>query len=83
MDYVSSMGVGAFVQLQKATKEKGGALAIADAHPKVMEIFKLMCLDKMLACSDSLDEAAAFFKGPDRPSPRPLNVQSAIESFGL
>ncbi len=63
VDYVSSMGVGAFVQLQKATKEKGGALAIADAHPKVMEIFKLMCLDKMLACSDSLDEAAAFLRG--------------------
>jgi anti-sigma B factor antagonist len=63
VDYVSSIGVGAFVQLQKATREKGGSLVIADAHPKVMQIFKLMCLDKLLACSDSLDDAAAFLRG--------------------
>ena len=63
VDYVSSMGVGAFVQLQKATKEKGGSLAVAAAHPKVMEILKLMCLDKLLACSDSLDDATALLRG--------------------
>jgi anti-anti-sigma factor len=46
VDYVSSTGVGAFAQLQKAAKEMGGEIVITDVHPKVMEIFRLMCLDK-------------------------------------
>ena len=49
VDYVSSMGVGAFVQLQKVAREKGGDIALVDVHPKVMEIFKLMCLEKFSA----------------------------------
>jgi len=62
VDYVSSMGVGAFVQFQKTIKEKGGEIALAKVHPKVMEVFKLMCLDKFFACLDSLDEAIAPMK---------------------
>ncbi|MGA2479582.1 MAG: STAS domain-containing protein [Spirochaetia bacterium] len=59
VDYVSSMGVGAFVQLQKAAREKGGDIALVDVHPKVMEILKLMCLEKFFSCTDSIEEAIA------------------------
>ena len=62
VDYVSSMGVGAFVQLQRTIREKGGEIALAEVHPKVMEILKIMCLNKFFACCDSLDEAIAPMK---------------------
>jgi anti-anti-sigma factor len=62
VNYVSSVGIGAFVQFQKAAKEKGGRIAIAEIHPKVMEIFRLTCLDKFFVCADSLDEAVAPLK---------------------
>jgi uncharacterized UPF0146 family protein len=31
---VSSIGVGAFIHLQRETREKGGGIAIVDVHPK-------------------------------------------------
>jgi anti-sigma B factor antagonist len=72
VDYVSSMGVGAFVQLQRIVKEKGGEIALADVHPKVMVIFRLMCLDKLFACSDSLEEAVTPLKNKTPLFPRAL-----------
>jgi anti-anti-sigma factor len=62
VDYISSMGVGAFMQLQKAAKEKGGDIAMVNMQPKVTEIFELMCLESFFCCTDSLDEAIAPLK---------------------
>jgi anti-anti-sigma factor len=67
VDYVSSMGVGAFMQLQKAAREKGGDIAMAEINPKVREIFRLMCLEKFFSCSDSLEEAVAPLLQGERP----------------
>ena len=36
---------------------------MVDIHPKVREIFKLMCLEKFFSCADSLDEAIPTMKG--------------------
>jgi anti-anti-sigma factor len=66
VDYVSSTGVGALLQLQKAVREKGGDIAMVDIHPKVREIFKLMCLEKFFSCADSLDEAVSPMKGKEK-----------------
>jgi anti-anti-sigma factor len=59
VDYVSSKAVGAFVQIKKTATDNGGEIAIVEVHPKVMEIFKNLSLDKFLCCMDSLDEAIA------------------------
>lgn len=70
VDYVSSMGVGAFVKLQEAVREKGGSITLAEAQPKVMKVFRLMCLDRFFACCDSLDDAAALLMGQSPVFPR-------------
>jgi anti-anti-sigma factor len=57
--YVSSMGVGALIQVQKAAMEKGGEVSLVDLHPKIMEILKLLCLEKYFSCTESVDEAVA------------------------
>jgi|SRR5208283_911312 len=58
VDYVSSMGVGALVQLQQTLKGKGGDIAIVGVQPKVMEVFRLMCLEKFFRCTESPEESA-------------------------
>jgi phage FluMu protein Com len=69
------MGVGAFMQLQKAAKEKGGDIAMVNMQPKVTEIFELMCLESLFCCTDSLDEAIAPLKGPPGAPRSPRTLQ--------
>jgi anti-anti-sigma factor len=63
VDYVSSKAVGAFVQIKKAAKDKGGEIALVDIHPRVMEVFKNLRLDKFLCCEGSFEEAVARMRG--------------------
>jgi uncharacterized protein YbaR (Trm112 family) len=51
------MGVGALLQLQNTVREKGGDIALVDVPPKIMEIFKLMCLEKLFSCTESPEQA--------------------------
>ena len=78
VDYVSSMGVGAFMQLQKAARERGGDIAMVEVHPKVREIFELMCLEKFFSCTDSLDEAVAPLMQNGKAPTFPRTVQCPI-----
>ncbi len=63
VEYMSSKAVGAFVQIKKAATDRGGALAMVDIHPKVMEVLKNLSLEKFLCCVDSMEEAVALMKG--------------------
>src|SRR5271157_2695544 len=78
VDYMSSIGVGAFVQLRKTAREKGGDIAMVDIHPRVMEIFKLMCLDKFFSCTDTVEEAVAPMKNRGRVVTFPLSLKCPI-----
>ena len=60
VEYVSSMGIAALLQLQKAAREKGGDVVLVNLPPKISELFKLMCLEKYFTCADSQDEASAL-----------------------
>ncbi len=62
VDEISSSGVGIFLKLQKDAKGQGGNISIVDIHPKVREIFTLMCLGSFFSCAGSLDEAVAPMK---------------------
>ena len=51
-DYISSMGIGALLLLRRTVEEKGGWIALAEVHPRVMEILRVMCLEKFFLCSE-------------------------------
>jgi len=62
VEYVSSMGVGALIQVQKAAVEEGGEISLVDVHPKIMEILRLLCLEKYFSCTESVGDAVAPMK---------------------
>ena len=57
VDYVASMGIGVFIAVQQAATEKGGDLTLSNVQPKVMTVFKLMHLDSVFRCTDSIGAA--------------------------
>ncbi len=83
VDYISSMGVGAFVQLQRAVKEKQGDIALVDVHPKIREIFKLMCMEKFFSCTDDVDQALVALTTNGRPAAFPRAVTCPICAMKL
>ncbi len=66
VEYVSSMGVGALIQVQKAVRDKGGDVSLVDVHPKIMEILRLLCLEKYFSCTESVGDAVAPMKSQEK-----------------
>ncbi|MBE7382577.1 MAG: STAS domain-containing protein [Leptolyngbya sp. SIO1E4] len=56
IDFVDSSGLGAMVQTVKKAKESQGSLQVI-ANPRVMQIVKLVRLEKFLSIRASVDEA--------------------------
>ncbi len=49
LSYVNSMAMGQFAALNRACEANGGRMAICAISPNIMEVMKLLKLDKMLA----------------------------------
>lgn len=47
--YVNSMAMGQFAALNRACEAKGGRLALCAVENNILEVMKLLKLDKMLA----------------------------------
>lgn len=78
VDYVSSAGIGAFLKLQRAAREKGGDVTLVDLQPRVKEIFNLMCLEKFFSCTDTLDDAIDPTKNSAKVSTLPKSLKCPI-----
>ncbi len=57
VDYVASVAAATFLDLQRAVKEKGGDLTLCNMPPQVVKVFKLLSLDSIFRCTESVDAA--------------------------
>ncbi len=57
IDYMSSTGIGAFVDFLKTAKNKNGNISIINMKPKVFEVFQLLGFSTFFNFDDSFEEA--------------------------
>ena len=62
LSYVSSTGIGAFINLWKAIRLRGGNFVFLNVQSKVMEVFQLLGFSKSFTFANTMDEAVAAFK---------------------
>ena len=62
LSYVSSTGIGAFINLWKAIRLQGGNFVFLNVQSKVMEVFQLLGFSKSFTFANTMDEAVAAFK---------------------
>lgn len=70
LGYISSIGIGSLVALQTKLKRRGGEVKLAAMFGPVMEVMKLVRLDKMLDIYGDLEFARKSFypQHPNTPS---------------
>ncbi|MGA2479583.1 MAG: anti-sigma factor antagonist [Spirochaetia bacterium] len=78
VEYVSSKAVGALVQTQKAARDKGGDITLVAVPQTIMEVLKLLCLEKYFCSADSLDEALAQIKNREKALVFPMTFECPI-----
>ena len=61
VDYMNSAALGSLISARKATKEKGGALKLANLQSFVMEVFKKSQLVQVFDIVDTVENAAKAF----------------------
>ena len=57
VDFIDSTGLGTVVRLAKRVKEAKGQLRLSDPQPKILEMFELTRLDKILPIFRTQKEA--------------------------
>ncbi len=57
VDFVDSTGLGTIVRLAKRAREAKGQLRLSDPQPKILEMFELTRLDKILPIFKTQEEA--------------------------
>ena len=62
LSYVSSTGIGAFINLWKAIRLQGGNFVFLNVQSKVMEVFQLLGFSKSFTFANTMEEAIAAFK---------------------
>lgn len=62
LSYVSSTGIGAFINLWKAIRLQGGNFVFLNVQSKVMEVFQLLGFSKSFTFASTLEEALVSFK---------------------
>ncbi len=86
VQYVSSAGWGVFVSEIRGLRERGGDLIIIHMLPEVTEVFEMLEFNKILTCSDSLEEAINDFdlsRGLDLTSLTPPKQTDTMPSLDL
>lgn len=61
VDYMNSAALGSLISAKKATKEKAGALKLANLQSFVMEVFKKSQLVQVFEIVDTVDNAVKAF----------------------
>ena len=61
VDYLSSGALGALITLDKAVKEGGGKLRLAEISPEIYDVFKITRLNKLFQIYDTSEQAMASF----------------------
>jgi anti-anti-sigma factor len=69
LGYISSIGIGSLVALQTKLKRRGGEVKLASMFGPVMEVIKLVRLDKMLDIHGDLEFARKSFSPQNPTSP--------------
>jgi anti-sigma B factor antagonist len=59
LDYVDSAAIGALVSCVSHVKKAGGELRLAGASPRIVRLFSMTGVDKLLPVYPSIAEAAA------------------------
>jgi anti-anti-sigma factor len=57
VDFIDSTGLGTIVRLAKRVREAKGQLRLSDPQPKILEMFELTRLDKILPIFKTQEEA--------------------------
>ena len=57
VNFVDSTGLGTIVRLAKRVREANGQLRLSDPQPKILEMFELTRLDKILPIFKTQEEA--------------------------
>ena len=57
VDFIDSTGLGTIVRLAKRVKDAKGQLRLSDPQPKILEMFELTRLDKILPIFKTQEEA--------------------------
>jgi anti-sigma B factor antagonist len=60
IDYLSSLGIGALVGLNRRVAAHGGKLVLVGVHPYVKDVLHTMSLDKILPITPDLPSAVAL-----------------------
>lgn len=61
MERVDSNGIGEIVAVWQHAKNTGGELVLASLQSRVLDLFKILFLDKVIPIFDSLAEAVEHF----------------------
>jgi anti-sigma B factor antagonist len=61
VDFIDSTGLGTVVRISKRVREAKGKLNLAEPQPKILEMFALTRLDKILPIYEKLEEALRGF----------------------
>jgi anti-sigma B factor antagonist len=59
LEYVDSAGIGALVSSLTSVRQSGGDLRLAGAGPRIVRLFALTGIDKLLSVYPTVSEAAA------------------------
>ena len=59
LDYVDSAAIGTLVSCLSHVKKSGGELRLAGANPRIVRLFSMTGVDKLLPVYPSIAEAAA------------------------
>ncbi len=60
VDYISSLMLSSLVFINNKALEYDGGLALCTLHPKVLDIIKIMCLDKFFTIAVDRPDAIKF-----------------------
>jgi anti-sigma B factor antagonist len=63
LNYCGDAGIGAFIEILKRVKPRGGDIALFGIQPGVIEVFRLLGVSQFFTIKDTLDEAVAVFTG--------------------
>jgi anti-anti-sigma factor len=61
LGYISSLGMGSLIALQTRLRRKGGAVKLAAIHGTVMDVLRIVGLDKALDCYGDQEFARKSF----------------------
>ncbi len=67
LGFISSIGIGALVALQKRLRDRGGTVKLATIQGSTADVIKMVRLDKVLDIHDDLEFARKSFRESSNP----------------